>query len=88
MELTHIMNTNRWYLAIALYIERAMHVLLGATWVGHYPWFFTNNQLRTSMPEFDFKFGKYARNAVISHCARALVKLLEVCTPASVVRAP
>lgn len=36
-----------------------------ATWVGHYPWFYTNNQLQASMPKFDFMFGKYVRNATI-----------------------
>merc|ERR1719157_255513 len=36
-----------------------------ATWVGHYPWFYTNNQLREVLPQFDFTYGKYARNAVI-----------------------
>jgi hypothetical protein len=36
-----------------------------ATWVGHYPWFYTNNQLRTTLPQFDFTYGKYVRNAVI-----------------------
>merc|ERR1712032_915279 len=25
-----------------------------ATWVGHYPWFYTNNQLRETLPPFDF----------------------------------
>merc|ERR1719424_264418 len=37
-----------------------------ATWVGHYPWFYTNNQLRESLPQFDFMpYGKHARNACI-----------------------
>lgn len=36
-----------------------------ATWVGHFPWFYTNNQLREILPPFDFTYGKYARNAVI-----------------------
>merc|ERR1712203_454076 len=36
-----------------------------ATWVGHYPWFYTNNQLRESMPQFNFFAGKYVRNACI-----------------------
>merc|ERR1712032_300281 len=36
-----------------------------ATWVGHYPWFYTNNQLRESMPQFNFFAGKYLRNAFI-----------------------
>merc|ERR1711988_709731 len=38
---------------------------MSATWVGHYPWFYTNNQLRESLPQFDFMYGKYVRNAVI-----------------------
>merc|ERR1719199_1404896 len=38
---------------------------MSATWVGHYPWFYTNNQLSASMPAFDFTYGKYVRNAVI-----------------------
>merc|ERR1712226_367229 len=38
---------------------------MSATYVGHYPWFYTNNQLRESLPQFDFFAGKYVRNAVI-----------------------
>merc|ERR1719411_2509641 len=43
-----------------------------ATWVGHYPWFYTNNQLRESLPQFDFRFGKYVRNAVIGFASAAV----------------
>mmetsp|Transcript_68012 Transcript_68012/g.133750 ORF Transcript_68012/g.133750 Transcript_68012/m.133750 type:complete len:284 (-) Transcript_68012:173-1024(-) len=43
-----------------------------ATWVGHYPWFYTNNQLREVMPQFDFTYGKYVRNAVIGFCSAAV----------------
>jgi len=43
-----------------------------ATWVGHYPWFYTNNQLRELMPQFDFTYGKYVRNAVIGFCSAAV----------------
>merc|ERR1719323_1508019 len=43
-----------------------------ATWVGHYPWFYTNNQLREIMPPFEFTNGKYVRNAVIGFCAAAV----------------
>jgi len=45
---------------------------MSATWVGHYPWFYTNNQLRESLPQFDFKFGKYVRNAVIGFASAAV----------------
>merc|ERR1719245_950566 len=43
-----------------------------ATWVGHYPWFYTNNQLREVMPQFEFKNGKYVRNAVIGFASAAV----------------
>merc|ERR1719361_536217 len=43
-----------------------------ATWVGHYPWFYTNNQLREVLPPFEFKFGKYCRNAVIGFASAAV----------------
>jgi len=43
-----------------------------ATWVGHYPWFYTNNQLRASLPQFDFAYGKYVRNAVIGFASAAV----------------
>merc|ERR1712232_569417 len=43
-----------------------------ATWVGHYPWFFTNNQLREVLPQFDFTYGKYVRNAVIGFASAAV----------------
>merc|ERR1719221_2578744 len=45
---------------------------MSATWVGHYPWFYTNNQLRESLPEFDFMYGKYVRNACIGFCSAAV----------------
>ena len=43
-----------------------------ATWVGHFPWFYTNNQLREGLPEFDFAYGKYVRNAVIGFASAAV----------------
>merc|ERR1719161_2001976 len=43
-----------------------------ATWVGHYPWFYTNNQLQVSLPQFNFMYGKYVRNAVIGFCSAAV----------------
>merc|ERR1719450_293395 len=43
-----------------------------ATWVGHYPWFYTNNQLRESLPQFDFAYGKYVRNACIGFASAAV----------------
>jgi len=43
-----------------------------ATWVGHYPWFYTNNQLRESLPPFDFAYGKYVRNAAIGFASAAV----------------
>merc|ERR1711977_640507 len=45
---------------------------MSATWVGHYPWFFTNNQLREVLPQFDFAYGKYVRNAFIGFCSAAV----------------
>jgi hypothetical protein len=45
---------------------------MSATWVGHYPWFYTNNQLRVSLPEFDFMYGKYVRNACIGFASAAV----------------
>eukprot|EP00416_Gambierdiscus_australes_P004339 CAMPEP_0171149562 /NCGR_PEP_ID=MMETSP0766_2-20121228/149129_1 /TAXON_ID=439317 /ORGANISM="Gambierdiscus australes, Strain CAWD 149" /LENGTH=283 /DNA_ID=CAMNT_0011613473 /DNA_START=75 /DNA_END=926 /DNA_ORIENTATION=+ len=43
-----------------------------ATWVGHYPWFYTNNQLREVLPPFEFAYGKYVRNAVIGFASAAV----------------
>jgi hypothetical protein len=45
---------------------------MSATWVGHYPWFYTNNQLQTGLPQFDFMYGKYVRNACIGFCSAAV----------------
>jgi len=45
---------------------------MSATWVGHYPWFYTNNQLQGSLPQFDFMYGKYVRNAVIGFASAAV----------------
>merc|ERR1712194_795695 len=43
-----------------------------ATWVGHYPWFYTNNQLREVLPPFEFTYGKYVRNAFIGFASAAV----------------
>lgn len=43
-----------------------------ATWVGHYPWFMTNNYLREHMPLFNFYLGKHLRYAVIGFCSSAV----------------
>merc|ERR1719359_291731 len=45
---------------------------MSATWVGHYPWFYTNNQLQAGLPQFDFMYGKYVRNACIGFCSAAV----------------
>lgn len=45
---------------------------MSATWVGHYPWFYTNNQLRETLPQFDMPYGKYVRNAFIGFCSAAV----------------
>lgn len=42
---------------------------MSATWVGHFPWFFTNNYLTKTLPKFDFEHGKYVRNAFIGFCS-------------------
>jgi len=42
---------------------------MGATFVGHYPWFFTHNYLSQNLPTFDFTYGKYVRNAGIGFVA-------------------
>ncbi|PFH31818.1 putative MC family transporter [Besnoitia besnoiti] len=38
---------------------------MGATWVGHYPWFFTHNYLSETLPKFEFTYGKHMRYALI-----------------------
>lgn len=43
-----------------------------ATWVGHYPFFYTNNQLSTALPAFDFRYGQYVRHAFIGFCSAAV----------------
>jgi hypothetical protein len=53
-------------------ISKLWHGSMGAmsaTWVGHFPWFFTNNYLTKTLPKFDFEHGKYARNAFIGFCS-------------------
>lgn len=42
---------------------------MGATWVGHYPWFFTHNYLSQTLPTFDFAYGKHVRYALIGFCS-------------------
>merc|ERR1712203_10325 len=35
-------------------------------------WFYTNNQLRESLPVFNFSYGKYVRNALIGFASAAV----------------
>lgn len=43
-----------------------------ATFVGHYPWFFTYNYLNSVLPKYDDTPRKLARNAVMGFCASAV----------------
>eukprot|EP00918_Siedleckia_nematoides_P063804 GHVU01138811.1.p1 GENE.GHVU01138811.1~~GHVU01138811.1.p1 ORF type:complete len:292 (+),score=53.60 GHVU01138811.1:90-965(+) len=43
-----------------------------ATWVGHYPWFVTHNYLSKTLPQFDFAYGKYVRNAAMGFTASVI----------------
>lgn len=45
----------------------------GATYVGHFPWFFTFNFLDARVPKYeDSTFKKFGRNAVIGFCSSAV----------------
>lgn len=41
----------------------------GATWMGHYPWFFTHNFLQERIPQQDTHVKKFARNGFIGFCS-------------------
>lgn len=43
-----------------------------ATFVGHYPWFFTYNYLSEVLPKTDDPLGKLGRSAVIGFCSSAV----------------
>lgn len=43
-----------------------------ATFVGHYPWFFTYNYLSENLPRTNDPIGKLGRSAVIGFCASAI----------------
>lgn len=43
-----------------------------ATFVGHYPWFFTYNYLNSVLPKYDDTPRKLARNALMGFCASAV----------------
>lgn len=45
---------------------------VSAAWVGHYPWFITNNALRESMPQFGIPLGKHLRHAAIGFLSSAV----------------
>ena len=44
----------------------------GATFVGHYPWFATNNLLEEKLPQTDDFMGKLGRRAFIGFCSSAV----------------
>jgi hypothetical protein len=43
-----------------------------ATFVGHYPWFFTYNLLNEKLPKYDTMIMKLSRSALIGFCASAI----------------
>ena len=43
-----------------------------ATFVGHYPWFFTYNSLSEAIPEQDGALAKLGRRALIGFCSSAV----------------
>merc|ERR1719478_1952238 len=45
---------------------------MAATWMGHYPWFYTNNQLNEILPKFDIPYGKNIRYACIGFASAAV----------------
>ena len=48
----------------------------GATYVGHFPWFFTYNTLNEKLPQYDGPndsvFKRFGRNAAIGFCSSAV----------------
>ena len=51
------------------------HGALGAfaaTYVGHFPWFFTFNFLDSVVPKYDDTFKKFGRNAALGFCSSAV----------------
>ena len=44
----------------------------GATYVGHFPWFFTYNFLDSKVPKYEDTFKKFGRNAIIGFCSSAV----------------
>ena len=43
-----------------------------ATFVGHYPWFFTYNYLSEAIPEQDTALAKLGRRAILGFCSSAV----------------
>lgn len=43
-----------------------------ATFVGHYPWFFTYNMLSEKIPEQDSAWAKLGRRALLGFCSSAV----------------
>ncbi|CAK9021668.1 Mediator of DNA damage checkpoint protein 1 [Durusdinium trenchii] len=51
---------------------------------GHYQWFYTNNLLRETVPEFDMRYGKHVRNAFIGFTSSVVADTL--CNPIRVLK--
>lgn len=58
--------------------------MLGAQMLGHFPFFFTNNQLRQTLPQFEFRHGKHVRNAVIGFASAVIADT--TCNPVRVLK--
>jgi hypothetical protein len=43
-----------------------------ATFVGHYPWFFTYNYLNEALPKRETQLGELGRRAIMGFCASAI----------------
>eukprot|EP00440_Ansanella_granifera_P076754 gb/GFBE01083286.1/.p1 GENE.gb/GFBE01083286.1/~~gb/GFBE01083286.1/.p1 ORF type:complete len:283 (+),score=43.72 gb/GFBE01083286.1/:1-849(+) len=58
--------------------------VLTAGALGHYPWFYTNNYLRESLPEFEMRYGKHLRNALIGFASAVVSD--SICNPVRVLK--
>ena len=51
---------------------------------GHYQWFYTNNLLREVVPEFEMRYGKHVRHALIGFASSVVADTL--CNPIRVLK--
>ena len=69
---THTINTHYSHTHSPISVYNGSVAAASATFVGHYPWFFTYNYLSENIPKQDDRVKELGRRALIGFCSSAI----------------